>query len=138
MQSTAVTVQTLVHAPLRTVWNLWTRPEHIKEWNSASDDWYTPSAQNDLRTGGRFCYTMSSRDGKNSFDFLGTYTEVIPQEKIACTLDDGRKVSIKFEPLADAVQVAETFELEHEYAPDKQQEGWQAILDHFKRYVEAR
>ena len=46
--STAVTVQTTVNAPVEKVWKFWTEPGHIIHWNNASDAWHTPRAENDL------------------------------------------------------------------------------------------
>src|SRR5690242_20809188 len=87
-----ITVETLVNAPVRKVWATWTNPEDIKKWNSASDDWHTPHATNDLREGGRFSSRMESKDGSMGFDFSGTYQKVNHHELIEYTIDDGRKV----------------------------------------------
>jgi len=38
-----------VDVPVEKVWESWTNPEHIINWNNASPDWYTPRAENDLR-----------------------------------------------------------------------------------------
>ena len=64
-----ITVKTTVKAPIEKVWKYWTKPEHITQWNNASDDWHCPTATNDLRVGGKFNFTMASKDGKMSFDF---------------------------------------------------------------------
>lgn len=34
-----ISVETIVSAPLESVWHAWTRPEDIVQWNAASDDW---------------------------------------------------------------------------------------------------
>jgi hypothetical protein len=47
-------------------------------------------------------------------------------------------VSVEFIQRADGVLVKETFDAETENPPDVQREGWQAILDNFKRHVEQR
>ena len=49
-----ITIEAIVDAPVEKVFDIWTNPEHIVNWNSASDDWHTPSAENDLRKGGKF------------------------------------------------------------------------------------
>jgi uncharacterized protein YndB with AHSA1/START domain len=49
-----ITVETNVAAPVETVWEAYTTPEDIKQWNAASDDWHTTSASVDLREGGKF------------------------------------------------------------------------------------
>ncbi len=137
LEKTRITVATEINAPVEKVWNLWTDPEHIVHWNNASDDWHTPKAENDLRTGGRFLSHMEARDGSSGFDFTGVYTGVEPHKQIAYTLDDGRKVMITFQPEGAVTWVTEIFEAEQTNSEEMQRSGWQAILDNFKRYVES-
>lgn len=134
--TTALTVSNTVNAPVEKVWRLWTGAEHIRQWNNASDDWHTPKAENDLRTGGNFVFTMAAKDGSFSFDFGGTYDEVIENQKIAYTIGDGRKVEVIFRGENGQTQVIETFDAENVHSLDMQRAGWQAILDNFKKYAE--
>ncbi|OAB80449.1 SRPBCC family protein [Cochleicola gelatinilyticus] len=131
-----ITVTTKVQSDLKQVWEVWTGPEHIKQWNSPSPDWHTPKAKNDLREKGRFSYRMEAKDGSMGFDFSGTYTKIVPYKHIAYTLDDDRKVSIDFKEMGDTVAITETFEPENENPIDMQRSGWQAILNAFKQYAE--
>jgi len=133
-----ITVQCIVDAPLETVWDFWTNPQHITEWNNASEDWHTPFAENDLRKGGKFKFTMASKDGIMSFDFEGEYTEVAHHSLIEYQIADGRKVSVYFVGLENGVEIIESFEPENQNPEEMQRAGWQAILDNFKRYVESR
>ncbi|HEU5054836.1 MAG TPA: SRPBCC family protein [Hanamia sp.] len=133
-----ITVETLVNAPVRKVWATWTNPEDIKKWNSASDDWHTPHATNDLREGGRFSSRMESKDGSMGFDFSGTYQKVNEHELIEYTIDDGRKVKVIFSGDGDFTKVIESFEAESENSEEMQRGGWQSILDNFKKYVESK
>ena len=132
-----ISVKTLINAPIIKVWNFWTEPKHIMNWNNASEDWHTPYSTNDLKVGGKFSYTMASKDGSMSFDFGGTYNEVIPMKKIVYTLDDDRKVTINFENSNNQVEITEIFEAENQNPKEMQQQGWQAILDSFKKYVDS-
>jgi uncharacterized protein YndB with AHSA1/START domain len=132
-----ITVQNNINAPIETVWECWTNPEHITKWNNASDDWHTPYAENDLRTGGRFKSTMASKDGTMSFDFEGEYTLVEQNEAIEYVMADGRKVEISFAATPSGVAVIESFDPETENSEEMQQGGWQAILNNFKKYVES-
>lgn len=132
-----ITIQTSIKAPMETVWQCWNDPEHIVKWNSASDDWHTPRAQNDLKTGGQFVYRMESVDGKMGFDFGGTYTEVVPHEVIAYTMDDNRTVRAVFSVNGDQVDIVEVFDAEGENSVEMQRQGWQSILNRFKAYVES-
>lgn len=134
---TKITVETTVQAPIEKVWDLWTKSEHIVHWNNASEDWYTPTNENDLRVGGKFLSRMEARDGSFGFNFEGTYDEVKDHELIAYSLTDGRKVAITFTSNGNETQVSENFEADSEHPADMQQSGWQAILDNFKKYVES-
>jgi uncharacterized protein YndB with AHSA1/START domain len=133
-----ITVETLVNAEPGKVWDAWNTPDDITRWNAAQEDWHTTSSTVDLREGGRFTSRMEARDGSAGFDFEGTYTRVVPGQAIDYRMSDGREVSVEFIPGAEGTRVRETFDAENEHPPEMQQQGWQAILDNFARYVEAR
>lgn len=132
-----ITVQAKIKAPIAKVWELWTLPEHITKWNNASEDWHTPYAENDLKVGGKFKSTMAAKDGSMRFDFIGTYTDVKEKNLIAYTMEDGRKAMVIFEVQGDDVEIRESFDPETQNSEAMQQQGWQAILDSFKKYVES-
>lgn len=133
---TMITVTAKVNVTIDTVWDSWTNPAHIVNWNNASDDWHTPKASNDLRKDGRFTFTMAAKDGSFSFDFGGTYTSVEPKQKISYIMDDGRVATILFEQNGGSVSITETFQAEHIHSLEMQEAGWQAILNNFKKYTE--
>ncbi|MEP7237445.1 MAG: SRPBCC domain-containing protein [Ferruginibacter sp.] len=134
---TAITIETSVNAPVEKVWEYWNEPAHITQWCSASPEWHTPRAENDLRVGGKFSSRMEAKDGSMGFDFGGVYDEVKTNERISYTIGDGRKVSITFDSNGDVTKVTETFQAEDENPVEMQRGGWQAILDNFKKYTEA-
>jgi uncharacterized protein YndB with AHSA1/START domain len=133
-----ITVEALVRAPLDAVWRAWTDPDDIVRWNAASEDWHTTSATVDLRVGGTFSSRMEAKDGSMGFDFEGTYTEVVPKERLGYAMEDGREVLVEFRPEDGGVRVRETFDAEESNPADLQRAGWQAILDRFAAYVEAQ
>jgi uncharacterized protein YndB with AHSA1/START domain len=135
-EKTTITVETIVNAPIEKVWNFWTAPKHIVNWNNASDDWHTPTAENDLREGGKFTSRMEAKDGSFGFDFGGVYDKVKTNELIAYTIGDGRKVEILFSQIGDTTKITELFEAEATHSIEMQQGGWQAILNNFKKYTE--
>lgn len=135
--TTAITVNIIIDAPVQKVWDSWTVPAHIVHWNNASPDWHTPRAENDLRVGGKFLSRMEARDGSMGFDFSGEYTKIQQHKLIELTLDDNRKVRVRFDADGHKTKVTEVFEAENQNAVELQQSGWQAILDNFKKYVEA-
>ena len=132
-----ITVETTVDAPMDVVWRAWTTPDDIVQWNAASDDWHTTRATVDLRPGGQFSSRMEARDGSFGFDFEGTYTNVVPHELIESEFG-GRTLVVEFIPGETGVTVRETLEAEQTHSVEQQRGGWQAILDRFKRHVEAR
>jgi len=134
---TNITVEASVNAPVKKVWDYFTMPEHITKWNNASDDWHTPRAENDLRTGGNFNYRMEAKDGSFGFDFGGVYDEVETNKSIEYTMGDGRKVKVSFSENGNATAISETFEAETQNSIELQRTGWQAILNNFKKYVES-
>lgn len=135
-EKTLITIESTVNAPVEKVWKYFSEPEHITKWCQASDDWHAPYAENDLRKDGRFRTTMAAKDGSVSFDFSGVYTDVQRNTRIAYAMDDGRTVEVNFEAAGEKTKVTETFEAEGENPVEMQREGWQAILNNFKKYTE--
>ena len=133
-----ITVESLVNAPLGTVWDAWNDPSDIREWNSAHPDWHTTHSSVDLREGGTFTSRMEARDGSAGFDFEGTYTRIVPRERIEYRMGDGREVQVEFAESEGGVRVRETFDAETENPAELQRAGWQAILDNFRGHVEAK
>lgn len=134
-----ITVQTLVQAPIARVWQAYTTPQDIVQWNAASDDWHTTQASVDLREGGSFSSRMEAKDGSFGFDFAGTYTRVVPHELIAYSFGD-RTAQVEFVPGTEGhagVTVRVTFDAETLHPLEQQREGWQAILNNFARHVHA-
>lgn len=132
----AITVATLINAPIEKVWTYWTKPMHITQWNFASIDWWAPRATNDLTKGGKFSFRMEAKDGSFGFDLEGIYDRVEIQKRIDYTLSDERKVMVEFVVDRSTCKVIEEFEAESENSEELQRAGWQAILDNFKKYVE--
>ena len=91
-----MTVETVVKAKLNQVWDVWNNPAHIKQWNTAQDDWHTTRSSVDLREGGKFLSRMEAKDGSEGFDFEGTYTRIVPHQAIEYQMSDGREVKVEF------------------------------------------
>ena len=135
---TLITVETVVNAPIETVWDRWTNPEDIVKWNNASDDWHTTRAENDLKVGGKFVSRMEAKDGSMGFDFSGTYDTIKRNELIEYSADDNRKVKISFSDANGKTKIIEVFEAENENSVAMQESGWQSILNNFKEYTESK
>jgi len=135
-EKTTISVHTKINAPIEMVWKYWTTPKDIMKWNNASDDWHTPFATNDLRPGGIFNCRMEAKDGSMGFDFEGVYETVLVNRQLDYVLGDERKVSITFTAKDNNTEVMETFDAESENSIELQRNGWQAILNNFKKYAE--
>ena len=133
----SISIEAVIKSPIEKVWKYWTEPQHITQWNKASPDWHCPKATNDLKEGGKFSYTMAAKDGSFSFDFGGVHVTVKTNELIENTLGDGRKVKVIFSESANETKLVETFEAENENSLELQRNGWQAILNNFKKYIES-
>ena len=140
-----LTVSITIDAPLEKVWEAFWKPEHIVHWCFASDDWHCPKAiGEEPKVGGIFTNTFAAKDGSFSFDLTGKYDEVVPYKKITYTmgemkeyfLDAGRKVIVTFEQQENGVLVTEVFDAEEIHSAEQQIQGWQAILENFKKYTE--
>ncbi len=132
-----ISIEVDVKAPLEKVWETWVSPEHIINWNFASDDWCCPAAKIDLKVGGEFSYRMEAKDGSMGFDCEGTFIKVAPYHSIHFKLEDDRIVKVEFSEMNGKVKVVEIFEAEDENSAEQQKQGWQSILNNFKKHAES-
>ena len=137
-ESKTITVSASVKAPVSKVWQCWNTPSDIIQWNTATPEWHTPKAEHDFRVGGKFKIRMEARDGSMGFDFEGVYDAVELHKYIEYTIGDGRKVKIHFAEEDGETKIIEEFEAEDTNPLEMQRNGWQAIMDNFKKYVESK
>jgi uncharacterized protein YndB with AHSA1/START domain len=136
-QSSSITLELSVNAPVEKVWECWNSPADIMQWNNPSDEWHNPTVENDVRVGGGFFFRMEAKDGSDGFDFRGTYDKVLPHALMEYTTVEGRKSIITFRPEGNGTHLTETFEPEPTLPSDMQRDFVQAILNNFRRYVES-
>lgn len=136
METQRITIQATIQQGAERIWECWTDPEHITQWNFAADDWCCPKAENDLKVGGRYMARMEAKDGSFGFDFGAVYDEVVPLKKISYTMTDGRQATTTFEDRGNHTLVTTVFDAEDQNPLEMQKEGWQTILNNFKSYVE--
>ena len=132
-----VTIQAVADASPERCWHAAVTPSAIRQWNTASPDWYCPSAAVDLRVGGRMESRMEARDGSMGFDFGATFTAIEAPHRLEYRLDDDRHVSLVLEAAEAGTRITQTFDAETENDVEMQRAGWQSILDSFARYAEA-
>lgn len=137
MDSKQITIQATIAADIKKAWDYYTNPQHIINWNFATDDWQCPWAKNDLKPGGTYSARMEAKDGSFGFEFEAVYDTVVDQKNFAYTMGDGRKATVSFENKDNKTIVIVSFDPESENPIEMQRGGWQAILDNFKKYTEA-
>ncbi len=131
-----LTVGTVVGAQPAEAWKAYTSPDAVKRWNHASPEWHCPSAEIDLRAGGKHHARMEARDGSMGFDFVSTYEEVDEPHALTLRLVDGRRARTTFEPAGKGTRVRTVFDPEATHPTYMQRDGWQAILNSYAAYVE--
>jgi uncharacterized protein YndB with AHSA1/START domain len=80
---------------------------------------------------------MEAKNGSMGFEFGGVYDAVRPMEYIEYTMGDGRKVKVSFTSDGNTTKVVESFDAEGTHSVEMQKNGWQAIMDNFKKYTES-
>lgn len=132
-----ITVKATVLADKQKVWEYYTQPQHITKWNFADPGWHCPSAQNDLTVGGRYIARMEAKDGSYGFDFDAVYTDIDMGNHFTYMFGN-RLASIRFTEINAYTEVEITFDPETENSIELQKDGWQSILNNFKKYTETQ
>lgn len=133
---TKLTVSVIINRPLSVLWDKWTNPSHVRHWNFAHESWHCPNASSDFQVNGEFHYIMAAKDASFEFDFWGTFQQIDSEKYIKILLGDGREMEVFFEASEEGVQIMERFDPENQNPTEMQQQGWQAILNQFKKYAE--
>jgi uncharacterized protein YndB with AHSA1/START domain len=137
MEKSMITIRATVQASTEKAWECYTIPEHITKWNFASDDWHCPAAFNELKVGGTYRVRMEAKDGSFGFDLEATYDSLEPGKSFAYTMADGRPVQLTMQALGNTTEVSIMFEAENQNPIELQRDGWQAILNNYKKYTES-
>jgi len=95
-----------------------------------------PAGSNDLKVGGRYLARMEAKDGSFGFDFDAQYTAIQSGENFTYDFG-GRQATVEFKEQNGHTKVTVTFDPETENSMELQKNGWQAILNNFRQYVEA-
>jgi len=82
----AVVIERIFDAPQDLIWQMWTDPEHFKQWYGPNG-MTIPVANMDVRVGGKrlICMEMQTPDRSMKMWFTGEYREVTPNERLVYT-----------------------------------------------------
>ncbi|HEY1629493.1 MAG TPA: SRPBCC domain-containing protein [Tepidisphaeraceae bacterium] len=133
-------VRKTIRATAQHLFEAWTRPDHLKKWWGPVNVTCI-EAMVDLRIGGGYRLANRFPDG-NVVWIAGTFELIEPPHKLVYTwhLESTphaqERVTVRFEPAADATEVIVT----HEHIPDaatrdQHEQGWLGCLDGLAEYV---
>lgn len=135
MSTSKITVRATINAPVNKVWEYYTQPQHITQWNFADPSWHCPHAENEMKVGGKYLARMEAKDGSFGFDFEAIYTEINPGKNFKYAFGD-RNAEVSFMSKDSHTEITVSFDPETENPIEMQRGGWQAILNNFKTYTE--
>ena len=86
MLENAIVIEWTFEAPVDTIWQMWTQPEHFKQWYGPVG-FSVPVAEMDVRIGGKhlFCMERHTPNGSMKMWSTGEYREVIPNKRLVYT-----------------------------------------------------
>ena len=80
----AVVIERTFEAAVDLIWQMWTDPEHFKQWYGPKG-FTVPVADMDLRVGGKRLICMATPDGSMKMWTTGEFTEIVPNERLVYT-----------------------------------------------------
>jgi len=95
-----LTIEKIFDAPVKLVWDAWTKSEHLLKWWAPNGMDITVIEHN-FKVGGKWKYSMPMPDG-NEFISEGVYKEIIEHKKIITSAD--------FRPMTQDVELQTFFE----------------------------
>ena len=124
------------------VFRAWTDPEELKKW-WGPEGYATPSAEVDLRVGGKYRLGMRKLPHGEIIYLSGIYREVRPPERLVYTWrweaqpEHGETlVTVEFREVGDSTEVVLTHErFPTEKARDDHNRGWSGCLDRLAKLL---
>ena len=127
----------LINKPLEEVWDRWTDPELAWLQAAPNEDWQPMRSKMDVQEGGTFSISILQTGSAQIVEYSGVFTKVIPGQLIDCHFDDGRTSTIEFQQIDQSTIIRRSFDPERSPTAESQIVLNQAILNHFKDYVES-
>ena len=95
-----LTLERTFNAPIKLVWEAWTKPEHVANWWGPKG-MELKVIEHNFNVGGKWKYAMTMPDG-NDFISDGVYLEIVELEKIIS--------SANFKPMTEGVEIQAYFQ----------------------------
>jgi uncharacterized protein YndB with AHSA1/START domain len=131
-------------APAQAVFDAWTSAEVMRRWFHADPEWETPTAEVDLRVGGRLRVVMRDPKAGEDYGASGEYTLIDPPQRLVFTWvwDDDpshpQLIELKFSERDGATTVLMVSSgITTEKGRDEHEDGWHKCFDNLDRALAA-
>ncbi len=143
IENRTMRIERTFHAPIELVWQVWTEPEHIKNWWGPNGFTNTINTM-DVKEGGEWLFTMHGPDGTN-YPNRSVYKEIVPHKKIVfehfnphfiTTVlfeADGDKTHMKWSVMLDTAEMLQTVIKAHNAA-----EGLKQNAEKLEKYLSTK
>jgi uncharacterized protein YndB with AHSA1/START domain len=137
-------VRRTIRAPREKVFAAWTEARHLIAWWGPNAAVNCPSAEVDLRVGGRYRIANRFPDGRllwivGEFEVIEPPSRLVFSWKLGDEAARAERVSVEFESRGAATEVIVTHERIADAATRAgHEQGWRGCLDGLARYAESR
>jgi len=141
--SLRLTLRRVFRSPRAEVFRSWTDPKELTRW-WGPPGFEAPSADVDLRVGGRYRFAMRKLPDGKPFFVTGVYQEIVVGERLVFTWNweggppfgSNTLVTIEFLDAAGGTELILTHErFESEQARDEHTKGWNACFESLEAFV---
>ena len=133
------TVSRVISAPIDQVFKAWVEPEQMKQWYGP-EDMYTPEAESDPRTGGKYSVVMAWKENgvEKRSTKSGEYLEFDEPNRLVFTWGDAASVvEVDFKTVEDdKTEVTLTHTgFENQQSCEGHSKGWDSTLSKLAKHV---
>jgi uncharacterized protein YndB with AHSA1/START domain len=141
-QAAILVVRRIIRAPRESVFAAWTEARHLIAWWGPNADVTCPSAEIDLRVGGRYRIANRFPDGRllwivGEFEVVEPPSRLVFSWQLGIQADRAERVSVEFEAHGAGTEVIVTHERIADAATRAgHEQGWVGCLDGLARYAD--
>jgi uncharacterized protein YndB with AHSA1/START domain len=133
-------IERTFNAPIERVFDAWTSEEVLRRWLHAQRGWETPTAEIDLRVGGKIRVVMRDPADGSEWGATGQYTAIEPPDRLVFTWvwdhdpDNPQLIELEFTPREGRTSVLMTNSaIPTDGRLKDQQDGWNRCYDNLER-----
>jgi uncharacterized protein YndB with AHSA1/START domain len=138
-------IERTFRAPIERVFDAWTDPEVMRRWLHAGADWETPTAEVELRVGGRIRVVMRNPEDGSSHGMGGEFVLIERPHRLVFTwtfdshAQNAQLIELELAERDGATTVVMTNSaIAAQERWESQQRGWRLCYDNLERVLAAR